>query len=168
MAGKKSRDKGNRFELKIANDLTRIVEGLEFRRAPLSGGWADSPHVAGDVICINPGPTSFPFCIECKNEEGWKLESLFTDKHAWFDAWWEQVVDECPEGFTPILVFTRNRIPAFVVFQYHAFSHADNPGNDPITVLDLYFGDDMVIMLWEDLLNWFGKRFSIRGTDNDQ
>lgn len=114
--GKTSRTKGNAFERQVAAMFVEAY-GLTFRRTPLSGGWAKDADVAqGDIVCIDD--PDFPYCIECKKAEGWKLESLFTDRHAWFDNWWQQAVDECPEGKEPLLVFSRNRMPIFVASYY--------------------------------------------------
>ena len=108
-----SRDKGNRFERRIANTLKEAF-GVNLRRTPLSGGWAeDHPDTAGDIVNTDP-EADWPYSIECKNSESWRLESLFTDNHKWFDDWWKQTLDECPEGKIPVLIFTRNYCPTFV------------------------------------------------------
>lgn len=113
MTKKNSRAKGSRFELDVAKAFSDAF-GIELRRTPLSGGWSHSnPAVAGDLVCITED-TDFPYCVECKNAEGWMLDSLFTDKHQWFDNWWIQLIKECPEGKEPLLVFTRNRAPAYI------------------------------------------------------
>jgi len=112
--GKGSRRKGNKFENDVAkiigkwwyNDETALV------RTPLSGGH----HWAGDIIPKNDDP-DFPFCIECKNQEGWSFEQLFTAPESQIYQWWKQTVDECPEGKDPILIFTRNRLPIFIAVE---------------------------------------------------
>lgn len=107
------RRKGSNYENKIAK-LFGEAFGMEFRRTPLSGGWAKgNPGVAGDLVCMDMDPGDFLWHIECKNAEGWKLESLFTSKHKWFDDWWDQAVRECPDGKSPVLVFSRAYIGDF-------------------------------------------------------
>lgn len=108
-----SKAKGDRFERKIAKMLGEAFD-VSLRRTPISGGWAeDYPDAAGDIVCTDPSK-DWPFCIECKNEENWRLESLFTDKHRWFDDWWKQTLEECPKDKVPVLIFTRNWCPTFV------------------------------------------------------
>lgn len=116
--GKKSRDKGAAFEREVAK-LFSEAYGLEFRRTPLSGGWAkDADVAAGDLVCIDD--PDFPYMIECKKAENWKFESLFTDNHTWFDNWWEQAVEECPDSKEPLLVFSRNYMPILVAVSIDA------------------------------------------------
>ena len=115
---KNGKAKGSGFERLVAKAFSDVF-GVEFRRTPMSGGWShDNPQVAGDLVCMDP-TFDFPFCIECKNSEGWKLESLFTDNHKWFDDWWKQLIRECPVGKAGILVFTRNRAPVFAAASDH-------------------------------------------------
>ena len=112
MSGKKSKSKGAAFERKVAKLFSDAYE-MDFRRTPLSGGWAkDAEVAAGDLVCL--GDDSFPYIVECKKQEGWSFESLFTPDHAWFDCWWEQAVEECPNSKEPLLVFSRNYMPILV------------------------------------------------------
>jgi len=134
--GAKSKRKGATFELKIAEMFTEAF-GKEFRRTPLSGGWAKgTDEVAGDLVCVND--LDFPYSIECKKAEGWFLDSLFTDQHAWFDAWWTQAVAECPDGKSPLLVFSRNRMPTYVA------SYADVLGKAGFPAMILVIGDEPI------------------------
>jgi hypothetical protein len=114
VAGKKSRNKGASFERLIANAFSEAY-GSRFTRTP---GWAqDSGITPGDIMCRNPANDP-GFCVECKKAEGWQLESLLTDNHAWFDAYWEQTLGECPDDRVPLLVFSRNRMPVFLAADY--------------------------------------------------
>lgn len=115
MTGSKSRDKGQVFERTVAKMFAKALN-LQMRRTPLSGGWShDNPNVVGDLVCTSG---EFPYCVECKCVEGWKLESLFTDNHRWFDAWWEQLIGECPNDKVPVLAFSRARQPIFAAIKY--------------------------------------------------
>ena len=135
--GEKSRRKGANFERKIAKALTEAL-GVEFRRTPLSGGWADSSQVAGDIVPIEN--FDFPFSLECKNVEGWTLESLFNGDDAWLKTWWEQCVNETPEGKTPLLIFTKNYAPTFVMGRVFDTFIISNMGIEG--VLHIYIGDE--------------------------
>lgn len=126
MAGKRSKDKGAAFERLIARKFSETFDTI-LKRTPLSGGWAkEYEGAAGDLVCVDED-FDFPFCVECKNEEGWRLESLFTDNHAWFDRWWAQLMRECPPTKVPILVFSRNRTPVFVACRSHIFVLCEAP-----------------------------------------
>jgi len=110
--GVNGKAKGAGFELLIAKTFSEAL-GVKLRRTPMSGGWSHgNVETAGDLVCVDKNIT-FPYCIECKCCEGWRMEALFTDKHAWFDNWWEQTMRECPAEKIPILVFSRARQPVF-------------------------------------------------------
>lgn len=139
------RSKGASFELTIAKVLSEAM-GIKLRRTPMSGGWShDNPEVSGDLVCIEG---AFPYCVECKNEEGWHLETLFTDHHQWFDNWWRQLMRECPEGKTPILVFSRARQPVFAAVKYASYWQ----GLSAKAHIILNVPDCILILLLEDLL----------------
>lgn len=124
--GRKSRNKGASFENKIARMIGSAL-GITLRRTPLSGGWATgNANVAGDIVCVDD-TINFPYCVECKKQEGWKLESLLLYDHAWFDAWWEQLMTECPNTKIPVLVFSRNYQPEFVAIKANAESMPTYP-----------------------------------------
>jgi len=148
--GKASRDKGAAFERRICKILGEAY-GVELRRTPLSGGWAQHyDDVAGDVVAVKG---EFPYCVECKNQEGWKLESLLTEKHAWFDAWWAQLIKACPADKEPLLVFSKNFTPIFVAMRDSDITQSFYPDNTY-----MYTHDNLVIMLLEDFIRWDTNR----------
>lgn len=146
---KNSRDKGNSFELLVAKAFNQHFAPHKFRRTPLSGGWSDKADAKGDIVCIDD-KSDFLYCVECKNAEGWTLESLFTDKHKWFDDWWTQAISECPKGKIPMLVFTRNHMPAFAAMW--ACHCNDYLYAYPITYIQKIHGNDMVIGRFDEFL----------------
>ena len=80
--------KGNVFERKIAKIMTEWT-GIKFERVPASGGlhWKKDNRVYGDIVCNDP---DFPFVIECKNREKWKMDNVFKGS-AEVEKGWEQV-----------------------------------------------------------------------------
>ncbi len=115
--GARSRNKGARCEREVCRLFAAALGGT-WSRVPLSGGWGNRSdfHTCGDVITTLP---DFPFTIECKNAEGWHLEQLLTspDKCP-ITAWWRQACRQASEaGKKPLLVFTRNFQPLFVVLR---------------------------------------------------
>lgn len=105
--GKKSRDKGNRFERTIAKKFSEVFN-MNIRRVPASGGL----DIKSDVYC--PEDDRFPYFIECKNRASFRVDSLFSGSSAVYDflctalqhsedAW---VQDKYGIRQVPIVVFT--------------------------------------------------------------
>ncbi len=92
--------KGSGFERKVAERLRHF--GIEAKRMPLSG--ADS-HLKGDIYA--PG---FPYAIECKKQETFKL---------W--AFWEQAVAQAFGLRKPLLVHSANDRPVMVTMAIETF-----------------------------------------------
>ena len=118
-AGKKSKRKGSSFELKTSKEFQKWWGKGEFCRSPGSGGWGRPQHkqgfnASGDIITTN---RDFPWCLECKNQEGWSLDQLLLNDGCIIHSWWEQTVDETPDDLTPMLIFKKNRQkPMVMVF----------------------------------------------------
>jgi hypothetical protein len=112
-----SKNKGSSFERVISKTFTEWWnnDGMEgkFFRTPGSGALAyrEQEDVIGD-LCT---PHGFPYTIECKNQEGWKLEDLFTEKievntdKGSVSGWWRQA---CIEAYRankyPMLIMKKN------------------------------------------------------------
>jgi len=116
------RTKGSDFERKIAKKLSDW-SGMELRRTPLSGGFSQTgSSYTGDINAINR-EDNFGFHIECKKQEGWTLEQLFSPKcKIW--KWWEQ----CLTGYKttykiPLLIFSKNRANTFLLTRSHMLPH---------------------------------------------
>lgn len=121
---KKSRDKGNNYELHICRRMSEWwfgksfdkVKGgeLPFRRTPLSGGW--DKREGSDVNLMQEGE-EFPFSIECKNQEKWSWDSLFKggEKNPIW-GYWEQCEKAAKEkNKVPLLIFSKNFNPDYVM-----------------------------------------------------
>lgn len=145
MSGKKSRDKGQRYERKIAKIFSEWA-GMDMLRTPLSGGWARGrADVTGDIV---PGDANrqFPFSIECKKNESWTWEQVHHQIGPVLNSWWQQTVDECAPGKIPLLIFSRNRYDDYVLFSsdhmpWHVFLAALRYPlfiwNDPYAIMRL-------------------------------
>lgn len=115
--GRMSRRKGQRFERDVCKALTKWWKS-EFHRTPMSGGSALKKgfNLAGDVVTADK---SFPFHIECKNQEGWELDHLLTlPTFGKLGEWYAQAYTEARKGSIPLLIFTRNNRPVFFLFQW--------------------------------------------------
>jgi hypothetical protein len=116
--GVNGRQKGQTAERKLAK-VFATWWGSEFARTPLSGGFAtpkfrDDWDAAGDLV--TPDKT-FPFCVESKKVEGWILDQLLTSDKTKMNSWWHQTRSETAAGKVPMLVFTKNRAPTFVMMR---------------------------------------------------
>lgn len=121
------RTKGATAERKLAKLFSKWW-GSDFARTPMSGGFATAKfredwNAAGDLV--TPDPT-FPFCVESKKVEGWKLEQLLTSNKTIIHSWWKQTIDETPDmgvkSKMPLLVFTKNHSPLYGMMRYEDMS----------------------------------------------
>jgi len=122
MAGKKSKRKGNLNEREVAKLLRDWWGSGEWMRTPSSGGWGRSKQVrddfnaAGDIVTT---ASDFPFCVEVKSEEGWALEQLLrSPDKCQIAKWWDQTVQETPDGKHPLLLFTRKLRPWYAMLDH--------------------------------------------------
>ena len=121
-----SKNKGSNFERVISKTFTEWWNngGMEgkFFRTPGSGALAyrEQEDVIGD-LCT---PHGFPYTIECKNQEGWKLEDLFSEKievnadKGSVSGWWRQA---CIEAYrankSPMLIMKKNYYEPLVIIE---------------------------------------------------
>lgn len=112
------RKKGQGAERKLVK-LFEAWWGTRFFRTPGSGAFAtrgfmdmDLSNMAGDIVTVDK---SFPFCVESKKVEGWTLEQMLTSDKTKMHDWWEQTTRETPTGKIPLLVFTKNHAPLYVM-----------------------------------------------------
>jgi hypothetical protein len=121
-----SKNKGSNFERVISKTFTEWwnSDGMEgkFFRTPGSGALAyrEQEDVIGD-LCT---PHGFPYTIECKNQEGWKLEDLFSEKievntdKGSVSGWWRQA---CIEAYrankSPMLIMKKNYYEPLVIIE---------------------------------------------------
>jgi len=168
MAGRKSKDKGARFERVVASDLSLWFYGIPgfLRRTPMSGGWSKI-HAPGDVCATVSGtvetesglmvlsigdsrPVAFPFYVECRNREGWSYTDLFTESEkACLVLWWKEVIEKSREvSLIPLLIFTKNYNPSFIMFQ----PRTDLGGITCINLSSKMFEGNPVVILFYDFL----------------
>ena len=113
-SGKKAKNKGSSFERKIAKIMGDWWDS-KFYRTPMSGGsqLRHDYNLAGD---LRTPAEDFPFHIECKNQEALgKFHGFLYSKKSAVWKWWDQCVSECPDGQIPMLIFTKNHAPNFVM-----------------------------------------------------
>lgn len=125
--GRKSRQKGTRFELEVARLLscwwrqpdaeTLKADQLWFRRVPLSGGFCRA-KAPSDVWAVAEEAQNFPFCVENKNQECWDWNGLMKRNEGWpVDDYWQQVLESSKSATPkkiPMLLFTKNLHPIYI------------------------------------------------------
>ena len=94
--GKNAKRKGDNYERDIAKKFQDRY-GVELKRTPLSGGFANKSEKADDYrgdITIVDNKQMLKLHIECKNHKNWSLPK-----------WIAQAESDCPSDRIPIVVF---------------------------------------------------------------
>ncbi len=118
--GLMERRKGKRFERTCAEQLSQWIyrNANSLRPTPMSGGWSAMP--LGDIQLspvLKGEVKDFPFYVECRNRESWRLEQLFNSLGP-IRAWWDETSAKAAEvKKCPLLIFTRNHCPSFAMFR---------------------------------------------------
>ena len=113
-AGKKARRKGSGYERILCKSFSDLWDS-KFFRTPMSGGsqLRYDYNLAGD---ISTPDLTFPYHIEAKNQEALKsFYNIFISSKCPIWSWWKQCVSDCPNDKIPLLVFTKNFMPSFVM-----------------------------------------------------
>lgn len=133
--GKRSREKGFRFEINMAKKFQAWWQ-TPVKRVPLSGAYGAEWGLAGDLMfgrswlpealaeladvppeMINK-PPPFPYYVELKKRESWKLEHLLTSDKGPVKDWWVTAVSEAEIARQrPLLIVARNRVDPLVVMR---------------------------------------------------
>ncbi len=119
--GIKSRGKGKRGERNICSVMQEWWGSGEMRPTPSSGGWDDTGQfkMRGDIVSSDK---VFPFSVEVKNREEWKLGALFTSNKSPIHKYWEQAADATIDtDLIPMITFTKNYHPTFVGLPYSLY-----------------------------------------------
>lgn len=131
--GRKSKNKGASYELKVAKMFTEWWGG-KFSRVPASGGlhWGSDQRVAGDIV--PPPEADFPFVTECKKRENWTFDHIVLDIGQPRE-WWEQVVNDGRRvDQVPMLIFSRNRAKDFIMVPYSKYIEEQLEGYNDVII----------------------------------
>jgi len=154
-SGKMAKRKGSRFELQVRDAMSEWWSA-KFYRTPGSGGsvLATDFNMAGDLCTPDE---SFPFHIECKNQEAFgKFYTFLSSEKATVWKWWEQAETTAKKDQVPILIFTKNRMPVFVMMKNNFFEKINNAASKKLkkklnnTLADSFYlkvNDKVVIFL---------------------
>lgn len=96
--GKRSRDKGNDYERRVAKVFNKKL-GTVLVRTPMSGGFhkAEDSEMKGDLVNLDPD-MQFNLQPECKNHKVLRVKD-----------WIKQAEEEAREGKIPVVVFHKHR-----------------------------------------------------------
>jgi len=110
--GKSSRDKGARFERRIASMLS-LSYGMDIRRTPMVLHMSDENTIGkgniikSDVYCVN-NKQAFPLFVECKYRETYTVGSLFTKDNELYKEFKKTVFKKNAQPLNeliPVIVF---------------------------------------------------------------
>ena len=104
--------------------------------------------MAGDIA--TPAE-EFRLHVECKNQESWTIHGLMTSAKSAVWKWWNQTLQDCPKDRIPILIFTKNHLPTFVML-HDSFAYA---------LFNNYWNARLSLGLDNESLNWFEDRAHI-------
>lgn len=129
-----SRDKGSKFERKVAKMLSEVY-GCEFHRTPLSGGlhWREANGVSGDIV--PPEDISFPYNIECKNvETDWDFDKIISGTSKFWEFWEQASRDAKENKKIPLLIFKKNRKDIHIAMSLNTFLYPWDERHDRLIV----------------------------------
>lgn len=111
--GKRSRAKGVGFERQMARTF-EAWWGAPCKRTPLSGAYESEWDLNGDLMFQKREGVVFPFLVELKKRENWRLEQLLFGQGPVL-GWAASAAGEARmAGLRPLLVVARNRVAPLV------------------------------------------------------
>lgn len=159
--GRGSYTKGNRFMVVVSRLISTWWCGtppkapfadLPFRPrstsiVPVEGHWQGK----GDILHRPDVPVPFPFAVECKDDEGGKLDSILEAPNWVVWAWWQQAKTQAQvAGLRPLLVFSRRHRGVYVMLDRPTATKIDLKP-DRLPVLWVRGPFDVAICDWRDL-----------------
>ncbi|MEN3039775.1 MAG: hypothetical protein ABDI07_11635, partial [Candidatus Kryptonium sp.] len=135
------KQKGDRFERKVAKIFTDWYGSL-VRRTPLSGA---ASRMKTDIL----GDSKFPFVVECKNTEAWRIETILTGKGYIFEEYIKDLDKQeesiyYSEGKIKLLVLGRNYAkPIVFIEDVELKKITDKVG-------DVYVGVDKLVVYFKN------------------
>lgn len=160
-SGKKAKRKGSRFELQVRDTMSEWWSA-KFYRTPGSGGsvLATDFNMAGDLCTPDE---SFPFHVECKNQEAFgKFYTFLSSEKAAVWKWWEQAETTAKKDQVPLLIFTKNRMPVFVMMNNNFFESINKAAPKKLkkslqnTLSDSFYlkVEDKIVMFLDTLVKY--------------
>lgn len=156
-----SKQKGSEYERKIAKILSKWW-GEPFHRTPMSGGlhWREDNRVAGDIV--TPPNSVYPWCTECKKRNEWHLEQLLKSTGD-VEKWWKQAVTDSERvGLRPLLIFSKNFAPDYLMMKYDEFNEIVDDPQFNYFVVSVSGKEPRIVCLLDDFVKFVSKDDVIR------
>lgn len=128
--GKSSRQKGDRFELRVAKRIVSAFAGrgitsadcyrIGYRGRMRGSNNRSAEPDPGDLYISPALQELFPYTVECKSYRGLNWAALLTEEYTvtgHWAAWWTQVCSSLRADTEPLLVFKGNRTDMFAMFR---------------------------------------------------
>lgn len=157
-----SQIKGRRYMLDVCRLLSHWIaktklsdpaHALAFRTRstsimPVEGHWMGQ----GDLV-HRPG-LYFPFCVECKNDEHGKLDSILEAPKWSVWTWWEQARTQAQKvSSTPLLIFSRSQRENYVLMETRVAQRLEvGPKRAPLLEVHRVGGEELTLCLLDDLM----------------
>lgn len=147
------RQKGSTAEREVAKLIQAWWSGVDakakFVRTPLSGGWGTAQvrtefRASGDLMTTS---FSWPWCVEIKRREGWKLSNVISGEKSPVWEWWEQTTTAAEEAVAePMLWFRKNQEPWFIMLDAHSATTKRIVENNGYTRIFRPNGDQLIVV----------------------
>jgi len=132
-SAKRAKRKGSKAQREVARILSLwfFNNTDSFHSTPASGGLRWNKNVAGtrgDIVPSEEIRDSWNFSVEVKNQEAsqFDLLSLLTGTGPIIKEWWKQAYQDAKiVGKDPLLIFTRNNQPYFIMFDKEILNEED-------------------------------------------
>jgi hypothetical protein len=163
------RQKGSVAEREVARMIqqwwTSVDVSAKFVRTPLSGGWGTAQvrsdfRASGDLMTTS---FSFPWCVEIKRREGWKLGNVIAGEKSPIWGWWEQTWTAAEEASAdPMLWFRKNNEPWYVMLHAQATGTKPVVGNVSYSRIYRPDGGHVIVTRATDLLSISASLFPLK------
>jgi len=159
------RVKGHAFENEIAKLLAEW-SNIPWKRVPMSGGWSAKNIASGDIFCTaefdKKSPKIVPISIEIKKVQSWEFVHFFKDTDSSpIGSWWAQSTkDAIKAKKTPIVIFTKNYFPIFIILRVATLNKLDELvaergiWKEFTRINCTVAGEFLIVIKLEDFLAW--------------
>jgi len=108
MKTRSRKSKGRRLQVKVAKDIAEVIDAVYGKDQDVSSrGMGQS---GTDVVLSREALERFPFSVECKNQETWRLKE-----------WIAQAKQNTLPGTSWLLVVKSNRQSPIVIMEWSVF-----------------------------------------------
>lgn len=163
MKPRSGKSKARILQNTVAKDCARL-SGLRYGR-PDDDAADFKGRVMGqagaDLVRSEAARQVFPFIVEAKNTQKWRLsEAVLAGDFGIAASWWDILVKRCFGGSDmPILIVKRNHSPILAIFEAFWFV---NTCKDYMVRVGSYaiINKDIAIVPWDEWVTWWFSDYS--------